>query len=79
MRKFLSFLVILVVVIGVVGFARGWFTFASQKGAGGTNMELHVDDKKIETDVKGVGEKAKQGLQNLEQQAENALHSESKK
>jgi preprotein translocase subunit SecF len=79
MRKLLSFLVILVVVIGVVGFARGWFTFASQKGSGGTNMELHVDDQKIEADVKGAGEKAKQGLQSLEKEAENALHGESKK
>jgi len=74
MRKFLGFLVILVVVLGVVGFSRGWFTFASQKGAGGTNMELHIDDQKIKADVKGAGEKAKQGVQELEKDAENALH-----
>ena len=48
MRKLLSFVVILAIVIGVVGFARGWFTFASQKGAGGTNVEVHIDDQKIE-------------------------------
>ena len=79
MRKFLGFLVILLVVIGVVGFALGWFSFASQKGSGGTNMELHIDDQKIEADVKGAGEKAKQGLQTLEKEAESALHSENKK
>jgi preprotein translocase subunit SecF len=75
MRKFLGFVVILVVVIGVVGFALDWFTFASQKGSGGTNMELHINNQKMEADVKGAGEKAKQGLQSLEQDAENALPS----
>ena len=75
MRKLLSFVVILAIVIGVVGFARGWFTIASQKGAGGTNVEVHIDDQKIEADVKGAGAKAKQGLESLEQDAENALHS----
>lgn len=80
MRKLLGFLVIIVVVVGVVGFACGWFSFASEKGgSGGTNVELHIDDQKIQTDVTEVGEKAKQGLESLEKKAESALHSDNKK
>jgi preprotein translocase subunit SecF len=76
MRKLISFLVIIVVVVGVVGFARGWFSFASEKGgSGGTNVELHIDDQKVKTDVNKLGE----GLKSLEKKADSALHSDNKK
>jgi hypothetical protein len=52
MKKLFGVLVVLAIVIGVVGFYRGWFTVAWQKDDGKGQVTGTVDNEKIEADKK---------------------------
>ena len=58
MRKFLGTLVILIVIVAVVGFFRGWFNISTSNQPGNTNIELQIDKDKIKEDAEKVKEKA---------------------
>jgi len=57
MRLFRT-LVVLVIIVGAIGFWRGWFTFGTNKDLNG-NQELHmtVDKNKINQDLNVVKDK----------------------
>ncbi len=60
MKKFLSVLIVLAVVVVGFGFYRGWFTLSSQSSAGGNdkvNINLETDSGKIKDDVEKVKDK----------------------
>ncbi|MCC5830948.1 MAG: hypothetical protein JJU36_15995 [Phycisphaeraceae bacterium] len=50
MKVILSIIVILAIVIGAVGFFRGWFTLTSQSEESGRSATLKIDTGKIESD-----------------------------
>ena len=60
MRKFLGTLVIIVVVVAVVGFFRGWFGVSTDDQPGETNVELKIDKEKIQQDAAAAKEKARE-------------------
>lgn len=57
MRRFFAVLVVLVVVVGAVGFYRGWFSVAWDKSDGKGQVTGTVDNEKIEADKKRALEK----------------------
>ncbi len=60
MRKFLGTLVILVILIGVVGYFRGWFSLSTENQPGVTNVELTIDKDKVKQDEQEVVRRAQQ-------------------
>ena len=51
-------LVIFVLVVGCVGFYRGWFHVTSNGAGGNSDVTLTVDKNKIHDDKKAADEKA---------------------
>jgi hypothetical protein len=61
MRRFMSLLVVVVVVLVAVGIYRDWFGFSAQRGdTDDKHMKviLDVDTEKIKTDAKAAEDKA---------------------
>lgn len=48
---FLTFVVVLLVIVAGVGFWQGWFSFSSGDADGRTDLTLSVDKEKIEQDT----------------------------
>jgi hypothetical protein len=61
MRKLLFVLLLLVVAVGVLGFYRGWFAFATTRDpeSGREGVQFEIDHNKIKPDIETV--KAKIG------------------
>ncbi len=57
MKKLFAVLVVALIVVGVVGFSRGWFTVTRDSQPDGTNVNLHIDKEKIAEDKDTVGSK----------------------
>lgn len=60
MKKFLAVLVVLLIVVGVVGFYRGWFTVTREAQPEETNVNLKIDKEKIEEDKEAAANKFKE-------------------
>ncbi len=60
MRKFIGTLAILILLVGGIGYSRGWFDFTKSDEPGSTNIELKIDREKIKEDAEMVKEKAKE-------------------
>jgi hypothetical protein len=56
MRRLFAVLFLLVAVVAVVGFYRGWFTVAYDKADGKGQVTGTVDNEKIEADKKRAAE-----------------------
>lgn len=58
MRLF-RLLIVVVIVVGAIGFWRGWFSFGTTKDPAGNQMDLHltVDKNKIRQDLETTKEK----------------------
>lgn len=50
MRAFLGLCLVVLVVLGVIGFLRGWFTFTDASRDGKRDLTVTVDQDKIRTD-----------------------------
>jgi len=62
-KKLLAVVVVLLVVVGVVGFGRGWFTVTRDNQPEGTNVNLHIDTEKIQADREAARGKVKDTVQ----------------
>lgn len=60
MRKFLGTLVILVILVAIVGFFRGWFSVSTNDQPEQTKVELKVDKQRIKEDAKSASETARE-------------------
>ena len=49
--KLLGYLFVLAIVLGLIGFARGWFTVVAATSPGRTDVQLRVDGDKIAKDA----------------------------
>lgn len=49
--KLLGYLFVVAVVLGLIGFARGWFTVVAATSPGRTDVQLRVDGDKIAKDA----------------------------
>jgi hypothetical protein len=58
MTRLLGFLVVIALIVGVVGFYRGWFSTATTTGDQKTNINFSVDQEKIQDDVDALKRKA---------------------
>jgi hypothetical protein len=56
MGRLLAFVVILAIVIGVVGWNRGWLQFSKTDAGEKTNVSMSVDKEKLHEDVNKVKE-----------------------
>jgi hypothetical protein len=56
MRRLLIILALLLVVVGAVGIYRGWFDFSSARQDQKLNINVTVDEEKIQQDVEQVQE-----------------------
>ena len=63
MGRLLGFLVVLVAVVVVLGFYRGWFELSTAGTERKTNVTISVDKDKIRDDKEKAKEKIKEGLQ----------------
>ncbi len=63
MRKFIGTVVILLAIVAVFGWYRGWFTFNVEKQDGKTDMNISVDKKKIQEDAKEAEKAFEKGVQ----------------
>ncbi len=64
MKKFISFLLVLLVVGACIGFFRGWISLSTNKETLGNKVDvsLQVDPDKIKDDLGTVEEKTKRML-----------------
>jgi hypothetical protein len=58
MSRLLGLLVIVLVVVGVIGFYRGWFSTETNRNDHKTNINLSVDREKFQDDVDALKRKA---------------------
>jgi hypothetical protein len=75
MRLFM-FMIVLLVVVGGVGFYRGWFTFTTEHKDGADNkvgLKVEIDKDKIKADaeaasskVRGIGDSVTSGSKTVE-------------
>jgi hypothetical protein len=65
MRKFLFFLVVVVVCVVAVGIYRGWFEFTKRTdpNSGKVDVGLTIDENKIKEDTAKAKEKAKEATE----------------
>ncbi len=65
MRRFSSFVLILLVLVVCVGFLRGWFSVSSNKELLGDNVDvrLKMDSGKMKQDANAVEQKTKELFQ----------------
>ncbi len=50
MRKLLGTLVLALILLGAVGFARGWFNFTTQSADDQTKIEITIDKTRVQED-----------------------------
>lgn len=60
MRRLSSFLIVLVILVIVIGFYRGWFTLSGGRESNGNRIDVNlaVDPDKVKQDAETVKEKA---------------------
>jgi len=63
-KKFIAFVLVLLIIGACIGFFRGWFSFSTNKGILGNKVDvsLQVDPDKIKDDLGAVEEKTKRLL-----------------
>jgi hypothetical protein len=71
MARFVSFLLLVVLVIAVVGWYRGWFYAQSDSDRHATDITVTVDKQKIREDEQS----ADQAAHNLAQEVKNKVDS----
>ena len=56
MRRFVLILILVAVIVGLVGFQRGWFTLTTTRSTGGGNVDinLNVDSDKVKSDARDM-------------------------
>jgi hypothetical protein len=56
MRRFVLILILVAVIVGLVGFQRGWFTLTTNRSTGGGNVDinLNVDSDKVKSDARDM-------------------------
>lgn len=69
MRKLLGTLTLLLVVIGLVGFWRGWFTMSTNSEAEKTKIEVTIDRDAVKADTA----KLRSGARDLSQKIADGL------
>jgi hypothetical protein len=54
MKRLVLTLILVAVIVGLVGFQRGWFTLTTTRSTGGGNVDinLNVDSDKAKADAK---------------------------
>jgi hypothetical protein len=62
MTRFLGVLVVIVLIVGCVGYFLGWFTFSSDSTEGKTHITINVDRDKIKETEKKVEETVKHAV-----------------
>jgi len=55
--RYLGFLFVIVLLLAIVGYFRGWFSVTTTAAAGKTGVTLGVDNDKIADDTKAAGAK----------------------
>ncbi|MCE5268853.1 MAG: hypothetical protein LLG00_13310 [Planctomycetaceae bacterium] len=68
MRLLIRVVPLLIIVLGVVGLCRGWFSFSgatSEAQGDKVNLGVSVDKGKLKSDVKKAGEKLKEEIGGL--------------
>ncbi len=66
MRKSLGTVALLVIVIGVIGASRDWFTVERDREGTTTEVHLRIDRDKIRTDTQQAAEIARELGDNIE-------------
>jgi hypothetical protein len=75
MKRIVFLLVLLVAVVGGVGFYLGWFTLTTQTTADGkSNVTVTVDKDKIKEDKEKAKDKAKELGHDVKDKAAETLH-----
>jgi len=65
MTRFLGVLVIIVILVGVLGWYMDWFHFGSETTDGKTHISITVDQNKIKESENKVIEGVKQGVEKV--------------
>ncbi len=68
MRKSLGTLAMILIVIGVIGVQRNWFTVEREGEGNTTEVHLRIDREKIRTDTRQAAEVARGMGDHLEQE-----------
>ena len=56
-------------LIGGLGYYRGWFGLSSTEQEGATNIELKIDKQKIKEDADSIKDKAREITSSIEEDA----------
>jgi hypothetical protein len=59
MKKLLIVLLLLALVVGAVGWQRGWFSLSTTSQSDQTDVDLHIDRSKIGADADAARERAR--------------------
>lgn len=58
MGRLLAFIVVLAIIVGIIGFYRGWFAFSSTSNETSSGFTVTVDKTKVQEDKAMAEEKA---------------------
>lgn len=70
MRKSLGTLALILIVIGVIGAKRNWFSLQREREGTTTEVHLRIDREKIRSDTRSAAEVAREIGSNLEAKVE---------
>lgn len=70
MRKSLGTLVIILIVVGVIGAKRDWFTLEREREGTETEVHLRIHREKIRTDTRQAADVARELGDNIDEKVE---------
>ena len=70
MRKSLGTLTLILIVVGVIGAHRDWFSLQREGDGPTTEVQLRIDREKIRSDTRQAAEMARELGDNFEREAE---------
>lgn len=72
MRRALGTMVLLAVVVGAVGYYRGWFVAQTSSSPGQSNISVTVDKDAIKSDADAAAAKARAAADKIEQKVHSS-------
>lgn len=72
MNRLIGIVLILLLIVGGVGYYQGWFSFSKTTEGGNVHMGVTVDKQKIEADEAAAKKKAEEVGQKIKEQVKPA-------
>ena len=71
MRRLFGLVVVVVIVLAVVGYFRGWWNLSTSHDNANTHIDVTVNHDKVKQDAHEAENKVKQGAEKLKQKIDH--------